>query len=178
MVEGGVAGDTLPASDRLSFRRWGPDDLELATALWSDPEVTRHIGGPASPAAVASRLAAEIATGSQVGFQYWPIFRRDDGAHVGCCGLRPYRPAERIHELGVHILPSFWRRGFALEAARAVIAHAFGPLGARALFAGHNPDNHASRAMLAKLGFRYTHDELYPPTGLLHPSYILDAPAG
>ena len=30
---------------------------------------------------------------------------------------------------------------------------------------------------LRKLGFRYTHDELYPPTGLRHPSYLL-APAG
>jgi hypothetical protein len=27
--------------------------------------------------------------------------------------------------------------------------------------------------MLRRLGFRYTHDELYPPTGLRHPSYVL-----
>ena len=27
--------------------------------------------------------------------------------------------------------------------------------------------------MLHRLGFRYTHDELYPPTGLNHPSYLL-----
>jgi hypothetical protein len=44
----------------------------------------------------------------------------------------------------------------------------------RALFAGHNPANQASRELLARLGFRYTHDELYPPTGLMHPSYRLD----
>ena len=169
-----MVGHTLPASDRLAFRRWRADDLDLAAALWSDPEVTRFIGGAAPPDAVAARLAAEIASEAEVGFQYWPIFQRSDGAHVGCCGLRPYRPAERIHELGVHILPAFWRRGLALEAARAVIAHAFGPLRARALFAGHNPHNDASRSLLARLGFRYTHDELYPPTGLLHPSYLLE----
>jgi [ribosomal protein S5]-alanine N-acetyltransferase len=168
-----VAGESLPAGERLLFRRWQPDDLELAVALWADPEVTRFIGGPASRAAVADRLAAEIATEAEVGFQYWPVFQRSDGAHVGCCGLRPHAPTERVHELGVHILPAFWRRGFALEAARAVIAHAFGPLAAAGLFAGHNPGNHASRALLAKLGFRYTHDELYPPTGALHPSYLL-----
>ena len=178
VLEGGVSWDTVLASDRLDFRRWRPDDLELAAALWSDPEVTRYIGGPASRAAIAARLAAEIASEAAVGFQYWPIFQRNGGAHVGCCGLRPCRPADAIHELGVHILPAFWRRGFAEEAARAVITYAFGPLGARALFAGHNPDNLASRAMLGKLGFRYTHDELYPPTGRMHPSYLLDAPAG
>jgi hypothetical protein len=43
-----------------------------------------------------------------------------------------------------------------------------------ALFTGHNPASDASRARLARLGFRHTHDELYPPTGLLHPSYRLD----
>jgi len=162
------------ASDRLGFRRWRPDDLPLATRLWGDPEVTRHIGGPLTAAAVAARLAAEIASDAQAGIQYWPIFQLGDGAHVGCCGLRPYR--EAIPELGVHILPAFWRRGLAHEAARAVIAHAFRALGARALFAGHNPENLASRALLEKLGFRYTHDELYPPTGLLHPSYLLRPP--
>jgi len=171
-----VAGDFVLVSDRLGFRRWRPDDLELAVALWGDPQVTAFIGGPASPTAAGARLAAEIATEGEFGFQYWPIFQLSDGGHVGCCGLRPYRPAERIHELGVHIRPAYWRRGLAVEGARAVIAHAFGSLEARALFAGHNPDNQASRALLEKLGFRYTHDELYPPTGLLHPSYRLEAP--
>jgi [ribosomal protein S5]-alanine N-acetyltransferase len=162
------------SSGRLGFRLWRDEDLALATELWGDPEVTRWIGGPLSPAVAADRLAAEIATQAAAGIQYWPIFQLADAAHVGCCGLRPYR--EGTPELGVHIRPAFWRRGFALEAARAVIAHAFGPLGARALFAGHNPHNAASRALLAKLGFRYTHDELYPPTGLLHPSYRLQRP--
>jgi len=51
--------------------------------------------------------------------------------------------------------------------------HAFRTLHAAALFAGHNPRNESSRLMLTKLGFRYTHDEYYPPTGLQHPSYLL-----
>jgi hypothetical protein len=43
----------------------------------------------------------------------------------------------------------------------------------RFLFAGHHPENDACRRMLVALGFRYTHDELYAPTGREHPSYIL-----
>jgi [ribosomal protein S5]-alanine N-acetyltransferase len=46
-------------------------------------------------------------------------------------------------------------------------------LGASALFAGHHPDNTGSRRTLVKLGFRFTHDELYPPTGVMHPGYEL-----
>ena len=58
-----------------------------------------------------------------------------------------------------------------------MLRHAFTVLGADAVFAGHNPRNAASRRTLLKLGFRYTHDEFYPPTGLMHPSYVLPAGA-
>jgi RimJ/RimL family protein N-acetyltransferase len=64
-------------------------------------------------------------------------------------------------------------QGYADEAARAVIDYAFGSLETSELFARHNPANHASRRLLEKLGFRYTHDEHYAPTGLCHPSYML-----
>ncbi len=43
------------------------------------------------------------------------------------------------------------------------------------LMAGHHPKNASSQRVLEKLGFRYTHDELYPPTGLQHRSYLLTA---
>lgn len=171
--------DGFLATPRLVFRTWRSDDIELAVGLWGDPDVARmiHAGGPPSHVDIAARLAREIATQVEHGIQYWPIFLRETGEHVGCCGLRPYRPAERIHELGVHLRPAFWRRGLAVEAAQAAITYTFERLDARALFAGHNPANTASRGMLAKLGFRYTHDELYPPTGLMHPSYLLERPS-
>jgi RimJ/RimL family protein N-acetyltransferase len=137
--------------------------------------VTRLIGGPFSEAQVRERLAREIATRGEHGMQYWPIFLLATGEHVGCCGLRPYNLAERILELGFHVRKAHWRHGYAEEGARAAIAYAFDSLGASALFAGHNPANASSRRLLAKLGFRYTHDEHYAPTGLDHPSYLLQA---
>lgn len=162
-------------TERLGFRRWRADDAELAMTLWGEPAVVRFLraDGPPSSDASVERLAREIATQSEHGFQYWPIFRREDGAHVGCCGLRPCRSADVLHEFGVHLRPAFWRQGFAHEAGVAVRDYAFRQLHARGLFAGHHPENAASGAMLRKLGFRYTHDEFYAPTGLHHPSYLL-----
>ena len=87
--------------------------------------------------------------------------------------MRPCCPEEHVLELGFHFLSSQWGRGFATEAARAVIAHAFSICNASALFAGHHPNNVASERVLRRLGFRYTRHELYEPTGLMHPSYIL-----
>lgn len=161
-------------TDRLGFRTWSLADLDLAQELWGDPAVTRWIGGPFSPAGVEERLRLEIATQASGGIQYWPVFLLASGEHVGCCGLRPYDAENAILELGFHIRSAHWRHGYAAEAARAVIRTAFERLGARALFAGHHPDNDASRRLLEKLGFRYTHDEMYPPTGKRHPSYRLE----
>jgi RimJ/RimL family protein N-acetyltransferase len=153
----------------LVFRTWRDDDLPLARELFGDPRVTAKVGGPFDEPQVRARLAAEIAMQVAHGYQYWPMFC--DGAHVGCCGLKP-----RAHmlELGFYIRTDQWGRGFATEAARSVIAHAFEVLDVPALFAGHHPENRGSQHTLEKLGFRYTHHELYPPTGLQHPGYVLD----
>jgi RimJ/RimL family protein N-acetyltransferase len=162
-------------SARLGFRVWGAEDLDLALGLWGDPLVTGLIDsrGKLSAEAVAERLQKEIATCAQHGVQYWPIFLLDTHEHIGCCGLRPYDPPARVYEFGVHIRSGHWGVGYAVESSRAVIDYAFGKLGVASLFAGHNPKNDASRRLLAKLGFRHTHDEFYPPTGLMHPSYSL-----
>jgi [ribosomal protein S5]-alanine N-acetyltransferase len=160
---------------RLAFGTWSPDDLPLAAALWGDPEVTRLIGGPFPPTWVEERLALEIGHQAAFGFAYWPVFRLEDGAHVGCAGLRPVPGSAGTLELGFHLRPEHWGQGYATEAGRAVIGHAFRTTAARRLIAGHHPQNDASRRVLLRLGFRHTGDVLYPPTGLDHPTYELTA---
>jgi RimJ/RimL family protein N-acetyltransferase len=168
-----VARTYFLTTARLGFGRWEPGDVALALGLWGDADVTRFIGGPLSGDAVERRLQAEIAMLRDYGVQYWPIFLAAGGTHAGCAGLRPYRPEDRVYELGFHLRRAFWGQGFATEAAEAVVAYAFATVGAQALFAGHHPDNAVSRRVLEKIGFCFTHDEFYPPTGLRHPSYLL-----
>jgi ribosomal-protein-alanine N-acetyltransferase len=170
-------------TNRLGFRRWHQDDLAIALGLWGDIKVTRFIDarGRLSSAQVQERLEQEIANQREHGLQYWPLFLLESNEHVGCCGLRPYDLPGRVYEIGFHICSEQWRSGYAYEAATAVIEFAFsklnaaGNLNAAGLFAGHNPQNEASRLLLQKLGFRYTHDEYYPATGLNHPSYFMAA---
>ncbi len=158
---------------RVTFRAWREDDLPLAQALWGDPVVSALVGGPFDDVAVRARLAGELANQRDHGIAYWPLVIDDKDA--GCCGLKPYDPQRNILELGFYLLPAYWRLGLAVEAGRSVIAHAFDVLRVPALFAGHHPENDASRRTLEKLGFRFTHHELYPPTGLMHPGYELRA---
>ncbi len=161
-------------SVRLGFSQWAREDIELAFSLWGDAEITRFVGGPFSREQVSRRIEKEISTMHSHRAQYWPIFLLSSGEFVGAAGLRPYKLEEHVFALGFYLRREFWRKGLAEEAARAVIEYSFDSLGASRLFAGHHPRNDASRALLTKLGFKFSHEELYPPTGVQHPGYFLE----
>ena len=160
---------------RLGFSVWSEEDLLDASELWGDSEVTKFIAadGKMSKEQVKQRLKKEIETYNNSNVQYWPIYSIEANQNVGCCGLRPYDSENNIFEMGIHLKKEYWGNGFAQEACSAVIEYAFNTLGANSLFCGHNPKNMASAQLLKKLGFTYTHDEFYPPTGLQHPSYLM-----
>ncbi len=143
-------------------------------SVWGDARVTRYVGGPFDAETVRARLEREIAAQASDGFQYWPMFELDGGAHVGCSGLKRSRSGDGVLEIGFYLRPEHWGRGLASEAARAVMDYGFDVLGARALFAGHHPENEGSRRVILGLGFRYSHHEHYAPTGLEHPGYVIE----
>jgi len=163
-------------SARLGFRCWTDDDLPLARELWGDLQVTRFFGGPFSDEEIARRLEREITRMTTYKFQYWPIYLLSDNKHVGCCGLRPYRLEDEVHELGFHLRPKYWGQGLAMEAARAAIEFAFGTIGAKGLSAGHHPENVNSKKVIEKLGFHYDHDEFFDALRIKIPYYLLAKP--
>lgn len=162
---------------RLRFAWWEDVDQALARALYSNVKVTELIGGPFDDAQIAGRLAEQRRTRSEHGIQYWPIFLSETNSFVGCCGLRPRTDTpQRTFEIGFHLAQEHWGKRLAAEAATSVISHAFGSLGADALFAGHRPGNESSRKAILRLGFVFDYEELYAPTGLIHPRYMLPRP--
>ena len=162
-------------TERLGFRWWTAEDLPLAQELWGDLEVTKFFGGPFSEEEIRRRFKRERARRMVHGFQYWVIELLESGEFVGVCGLRPYRPAEEIVELGFHLRPKFWGRGLATEAARAAIAHAFATYAPKKLAAGHHPENANSKKVMEKLGFQYSHQENFPELQMQIPYYMLDS---
>jgi len=164
----------LLKSDRLAFRWWTAEDLPLAQQLWGDLEVTKFFGGPFSEKEIRTRFKRERARRMVHGFQYWVMELLETGEFVGVCGLRPYRPAEESIELGFHLRPTFWGRGLATEAARAVIAYTFATYAPKKLAAGHHPENLNSKKVMEKLGFAYSHHEPFTDLGIEIPYYMLE----
>ena len=71
---------------------------------------------------------------------------------VGAIGLHHLDPVHRNGEMGYWIGVPYWNRGFATEAAAAVLGFAFGELGLHRVGARHFPRNPASGRVLRKVG--------------------------
>ncbi|MNZ65000.1 anhydro-N-acetylmuramic acid kinase [compost metagenome] len=162
-------------STRLGFSEWQSSDFELAIDLWEDPLVARFISGKGqfTVEEVNERLFKEIRNGVYFQVQYWPLFELESGEMIGCCGLRPYNKVIQAYELGFHLKKDYWGKGYAFEAALAVLEHARYNLKTEYVVAGHHPENVASAKLLRKLGFHFSHYEYYDATGLEHPTYTL-----
>ena len=148
---------TLPTleGERISLRWLTEADVPALFAIFGDPEVTRYWATPAlRDEAAAAELLAEIHENVRIrkGFQ-WGIARRADGVVIGTCTL--YQPdfANQRCEIGFALARDSWGRGYASEALRLALAHAFDVLGFRRIEADVDPRNDASLRVLEGLGF-------------------------
>jgi len=128
-------------TERLHIRPERPDDEEACIALWVDPAVTRHVGGPRDPEVVR----AAFRKGDT---RAWTVVERSSGRRVGQLMLLDKDVEGRGEvELNYYLLPEVWGRGYATEAAAPLIA------GEARLVALIHPDNAPSRRVAEKLGF-------------------------
>jgi len=115
---------------RLLLEPHTPADLADCTAMWSDPQVVRHIGGkPSTEEEVWSRLLRYAGLWSVLGFGYWAIRDRADRRFLGEVGLADFRREITprlgdIPEIGWALAPAAHGRGLATEAVLAVTAWA------------------------------------------------------
>lgn len=142
-------------TERLSLREFTPRDAPFLLRLVNEPGWIRHINDPgvrSVDAALAWAKGRLFKAYRELGHGFWAIERRADGELVGMCGLFK-RPALPEPDLGYALLAAHEGQGYALEAARACVAHAREGLGWTALMAITALDNAGSIALLGKLGF-------------------------
>src|SRR5437762_7040767 len=109
-------------TDRLTLRPHRLDDFPDTRALWSDPEVTRFIGGrPLTEEETWQRLLRYVGHWSLLGFGYWAVRERGSGRFVGEVGFangkRTLEPSfGDAPEIGWVLATSAQGRGYATEA--------------------------------------------------------------
>jgi RimJ/RimL family protein N-acetyltransferase len=143
----------LPRTDRLRLRAWttAPADLDRLTDLYCRPEVNRWLGGPPSVSTeeLVHRWAQVHALDELHGC--WAIEPLDGGPPAGTVLLKPLPAGVGEVEVGWHLHPDSWGRGYATEAARAVVQRGFDG-GLAEVYAVVRPGNQASLAVCRRLG--------------------------
>jgi ribosomal-protein-alanine N-acetyltransferase len=125
-------------------------------AVWVDPQVRRFLW---DDKVIPIETAAEVTGASARDFDrhrfgLWSVITRDDGRLAGFCGLRTDGVGDEP-ELLFGLLPDFWGRGLAREAARAVLAYAFDTLHLARVIAATDVPNQPSARTLLSLGMRF-----------------------
>jgi RimJ/RimL family protein N-acetyltransferase len=90
---------------------------------------------------------------------------RASGDVIGSCGFKG-PPCESTVEIGYGVEPGHQGRGYATEAARALVAYAIDN-GVRTVRAHTLPDSSASTAVLTKCGFEWVGEVVDPEDGLV-----------
>ncbi len=80
------------------------------------------------------------------------IVLKDTQQLIGNCGVRKDSPDSHQADIGYELAPDHWGRGYATEAARAMVAYGFTTLRVHRSWAECVADNIASARVLEKLG--------------------------
>jgi RimJ/RimL family protein N-acetyltransferase len=137
---------------RLLLRPGWPEDAAALADAIGHEQVARMTSRVPWPYALADAQAF-LALPADHRFPSCVILAHGAGTEPGLVGGVSLYDADGAMELGYWLTPSAWGRGYATEAARAMLAHARHALGASRVQAGHFADNPASGRVLRKLGF-------------------------
>jgi ribosomal-protein-alanine N-acetyltransferase len=149
--------DPVLVTERLVARPWTLDEADLAAAydIYSRPEVAQWIGAPMDPAEIKIRIERWSQPTDDPTYGVWAIEELSQpGRPVGSVLLRPLPPAEEDVEVGWHLHPAVWGRGYATEIGQAAARRAF-DTGIDEVFAIVRPGNERSSQVARRLGMSY-----------------------
>ncbi len=143
-------------TERLVLRHFAPCNASFVIELLNDPAFLEYIGDKGVRTEVdALRYIQGLVDGyTRLGFGLYLVVRRRDGERVGMCGLVRRDTLDDV-DVGFAFLRQHWSRGYAFEAAEAVLAFAQVTLGFERIVAVVSPDNASSKRLLGKLGMRF-----------------------
>jgi RimJ/RimL family protein N-acetyltransferase len=155
-------------TDRLRFTPLVEADIDLTIALWTDPEVVKHICEVATEDELRAEMPDSIKRAGNGCIGIWCVSDRMSGDKVGSAYLLP-KPVEETEfdfgllvpdlipdgdiEVGYFLKRSAWGNGYATEVCKRLLEFAFQDSPLKELVASVDDDNDASKNVLQKSGF-------------------------
>jgi RimJ/RimL family protein N-acetyltransferase len=151
-----INGEILETA-RLRLRKLTLDDADLLLAVWNDPAFIRHVGDRGIRTIEEAHDAMHKGAFhlyETYGYGPYRLALQDDDAAVGICGLFR-RDGLDEPDIGYSTLPDYCGRGYAYEAASAVMDYARDDCSLERLIAIISPQNEPSIGLIRKLGFEF-----------------------
>jgi ribosomal-protein-alanine N-acetyltransferase len=148
-------------TERLILRNFLPRDVEGIYELDAHPEVHRYLGNkPITSMQQAHDYIANVtAQYKDNGIGRWAAIEKSTGDFIGWAGLKHITYEENGHinfyDVGYRLIPRYWGKGYATEAAKAALEYGFNTLGLNEIIGMCHEHNTASRRALEKCGLRF-----------------------
>ncbi|MED1205330.1 GNAT family N-acetyltransferase [Heyndrickxia acidicola] len=143
-------------TERLILRVQTASDAAFILELMNDPSWIKFIGDRGIRTVEDAKnyiLNGAVRMYEQYGFCMFLVERKEDGVPLGICGLAKRDALEDI-DIGFAFLPAYRGKGYASEAALAVMEYAKATLGLNRIVAITTQDNHSSASLLEKTGLK------------------------
>lgn len=150
-------GFVVLETPRLVLRRLTVDDAPFMLTLLNEPSFFANIGDKGVRTLDQARqflLDSHIASYERNGYGHYRVDVKETGEPIGTCGLIN-REALKAIDVGFAYLPAYWSKGYATEAALAVMDYGRRQLGVQKIVAIVSPHNSGSIRVLEKLGLRF-----------------------
>ncbi len=143
---------------RLMLEPFNDSHYEGLRVMESDADVMRYIsnGIVKTPEETWENIRRVNARWQKYGFSWWAIKDKSSGIIVGAACLQHLENVDGAPlEIGWRLVPEHNGKGYATEAAKAIIAFAAERTGATYLVAVADPENMPSQRVMQRLGMTY-----------------------
>jgi RimJ/RimL family protein N-acetyltransferase len=159
-------------TERLRLRAHRLGDFDEIQAMLGDADVMRHISGPQKREEGWRRMLTAPGCWALLGYGYWVVERREDGAVIGQAGLADFKRGmepsiEGLPELGYLFAARAHGQGYASEAVGAVLDWADRELRPPQIVAIIDHENSRSIRLAERVGFAVREDASYNGEPLL-----------
>lgn len=142
---------------KLILREFTLEDIPAFQADYADPRHTEFYGpgdlDPDQALGLIQMFLDWAAASPRRNYQLAIVLREVPAAAIGTCGIRLEGCGAGRAEFGLQLSPEYWGRGFASEAARAILNLAFHDLGVREVHGVTVTENTRVQRLVTRLGF-------------------------